>query len=49
MEDSVREYFEFLFDKLNELVIEDISYSDYDQMIDWLDEIRKQVKQLEKK
>lgn len=40
MNDSVSEYFEFLFDKLDELVIEDISYSDYDQMTDWLGEIR---------
>ena len=47
MNDSVREYLEFLFDKLNELVIEDISYSDYDQMTDWLGEIRNHVKRLE--
>ena len=47
MSDSVREYFEFLFDKLNELVIEDISYSDYDQMTDWLGEIRNHVKRIE--
>ena len=47
--ESVEKYIDFMWDKLNELVIEDISYSDYDQMIDWLDEIRKQVKQLEKK
>ena len=46
---SVKEYIDFLFDKLNELVIEDISYSDYDQMTDWLGEIRKQVEGLEKK
>ena len=46
---SVKEYIDLLFDKLNELVIEDISYSDYDQMTDWLGEIRKQVKGLEKK
>lgn len=46
---SVEEYIDFLLDKLNELVIEDISYSDYDQMTDWLAEIRKQVKMLEKK
>ncbi len=38
-----------MFNKLNQLVIEDISYSDYDQMTDWLGEIRKQVKRLEKK
>lgn len=44
---SVEEYIDFLFDKLNELVIEDISYSDYDQMTDWLGEIRRQVKRLE--
>lgn len=47
--ESVEKYIDFMWDKLNELVIEDISYSDYDQMIDWLGEIRKQVKQLEKK
>lgn len=47
--DSVREYFEFLFDKLNELVIEDISYSDYDQMTDWVGEIRNHVRRIEKK
>lgn len=46
---SVEEYIDFLFDKLNELVIEDISYSDYDQMTDWLGEIRKGVNALEKK
>ena len=49
MEDSVREYFEFLFDKLNELVIEDISYSDYDQMTDWLGEIKNHVRRIGKK
>ena len=49
MDDSVREYFEFLFDKLNELVIEDISYSDYDQMTDWLGEIKNHVRRIEKK
>ena len=46
---SVEEYIDFMFDKLNELVIEDISYSDYDQMTDWLDEIRDHVKRIEKK
>ena len=49
MEDSVREYFEFLFDKLNELVIEDISYSDYVQMNDWLGEIENHVRRIGKK
>ena len=49
MEDSVREYFELLFDKLNKLVIEDISYSDYDQMTDRLGEIKNHVKRIEKK
>ena len=47
--ESVKEYIDFMFKKLNELSIEDISYSDYDQMTDWLGEIRKQVKRLEKK
>ena len=47
--ESVEEYINFMLDKLNELAIEDISYSDYDQMTDWLGEIRKQVKRLEKK
>ena len=47
--ESVKEYIDFMFNKLNELAIEDISYSDYDQMTDWLGEIRKQVKRLEKK
>lgn len=46
---SVKEYIDFLFDKLNELSIEDISYSDYDQMTDWLGEIRKGVNTLEEK
>ena len=49
MEDSVREYFEFLFDKLDELVIEDISYSDYDQMNEWLGEIKNYVRRIGKK
>ena len=47
--ESVEEYIDFIFDKLNKIAIEDISYSDYDQMADWLGEIRKQVKRLEKK
>ena len=46
---SVKEYIDLLFDKLNELVIEDISYSDYGQMTDWLGEIRRGVNALEKK
>ena len=45
--DSVREYFEFLFDKLDKL--EDIPYYDYDQMTDCVDEIRNHVRRLEKK
>ncbi len=45
--ESVQEYIDFMFSKLNELAIEDISYSDYDQMTDWLGEIRKQIKRLE--
>ena len=49
MEDSVREYFEFLFDKLDELVIEDISYGDYDQMNEWLGEIKNYVRRIGKK
>ena len=49
MEDSVREYFEFLFDKLDELVSEDISYSDYVQMNDWLGEIKNHVRWIGKK
>ena len=49
MEASVLEYIDFMWVKLNELVIEDISYSDYDQMTDWLAEIKKQVRKLEKK
>ncbi len=47
--ESVKEYIDFMFNKLNQLVIEDISYSDYDQMTDWLAEINRQVKKLEKK
>ena len=47
--ESVKEYIDFMFNKLNELSIEDISYSDYDQMTDWLAEIKRQVKKLEKK
>ena len=47
--ESVKEYIDFMFKKLNELSIEDISYSDYDQMTDWLAEINKKVKKLEKK
>ena len=47
--ESVEEYIDFMLDKLNELAIEDISYSDYDQMTDWLAEINKKVKKLEKK
>ena len=46
---SVEEYIDFMFNKMNELAIEDISYSDYDQMTDWLAEIKKQVRKLEKK
>ena len=49
MEASVLEYIDFMLVKLNELAIEDISYSDYDQMTDWLAEIKKQVRKLEKK
>ena len=49
MEASVLEYIDFMWVKLNKLVIEDISYSDYDQMTDWLVEIKKQVRKLEKK
>ena len=47
--ESVKEYIYFMFNKLNELAIEDISYSDYDQMTDWLGEIRNHVKRIEKK
>ena len=46
--ESVIEYIDLLFDKLNELVIEDIRYSDYDQMTDWLFEIKNWVRKMEK-
>ena len=45
----MEKYIDFMSDKLDELAIEDISYSDYDQMTDWLGEITKQVTQLEEK
>ena len=46
---SVEEYFNFTESKLNELMIEEIAYSDYDQMTDWLHEIKEYVKRLEHK
>ena len=42
--DGVMEYIDLIYEKLNELSIEDICYSDYDQITDWLGEIRKIVK-----
>ena len=49
MEASVLEYIDFLYEKLWKLAVEEIQYSDYDQMTDWLGEIKRQVKKLEKK
>ena len=49
MEGSVLEYIDFLYVKLGKLAFEEIQYSDYDQMTDWLSEIKRQVKKLEKK
>ena len=46
---SVLEYIDFLHAILGRLSIEEIDYSDYCQMTDYLDEIEKRVKQLEKK
>lgn len=46
---SVLEYIDFLHATLGRLSIEEIDYSDYCQMTDYLDEIEKQVKRLEKK
>ena len=46
---SVIEYIDFIYEKLNEFMIEQISYSDYMKITDWLDEIREQVEQFEKK
>ena len=46
---SVLEYIDFLHATLGRLSIEEIDYSDYCQMTDYLDEIEKRVKQLEKK
>ena len=49
--ESVEEYINLMLNKLNELVIEDISYSDYDQMTDWLCEVKQgyiaEIKKLE--
>ena len=48
---SVEEYINLILNKLNELVIEDISYSDYDQMTDWLCQVQQghiaEIKKLE--
>ena len=49
METSVLEYIDLLYEKLGKLAFEEIQYSDYDQMTDWLAEINKQVKKLEKR
>ena len=49
METSLVEYIDLLYEKLGKLAFEEIQYSDYDQMTDWLGEISKQVKRLEKK
>ena len=46
---SVLEYIDFLHAILGRLSIEEIDYSDYCQMTDYLDEIEYRVKQLEKK
>ena len=46
---SVTEYIDFLHATLGRLSIEEIDYSDYCQMTDYLDEIENRVKQLEKK
>ena len=46
---SVMEYIDFLHAIFGRLSIEEIDYSDYCQMTDYLDEIEKRVKQLEKK
>ena len=49
METSVLEYIDLLYEKLGKLAFEEIQYSDYDQMTDWLAEINKQVKKFENK
>ena len=45
--ENVEEYIDFIWGQLNELAFEHITYSEYDQMTDWLDEIRKGVKGFE--
>lgn len=49
MKTSVMEYIDLLYERLGKLAIEEIEYSDYDEMTDWLAEIRKEVKRLEKR
>ena len=46
---SVQEYINFLRERLEKLSVEEILYSDYSQMMDWIGEIGKQVRRLESK
>ncbi len=47
--ESVQEYIDLIYGELGELRAREMTYRDYDQMTDWLGEISKQVKRLEKK
>ena len=49
MKTSVIEYIDLLYERLGKLAFEEIEYSDYDEMTDWLAEIREEVKWLEKR